>query len=86
MSIMQKSVHKSRLEQLRIMLEILAESLDTSTSGRDLSQLARQYRETLKEIEEIERMEDTDDEVSEILKSRKIEGKTRAIRQNRSEL
>ena len=53
----------SRLEQLKELLSILAETIDSKPGARDLAQLAKQYRETLKEIEELERSTDTDDEI-----------------------
>ncbi len=39
-----------------------------------MSQLSRQYRETIKEIEEIKGMEKDDDEIGEILSARKLMG------------
>ncbi|MBQ1789090.1 MAG: hypothetical protein II008_02840, partial [Oscillospiraceae bacterium] len=59
----------SRLEQLKELLSILAETIDSKPGARDLAQLAKQYRETLKEIEELERSTDTDDEIGDILAS-----------------
>lgn len=56
----------SRLEQLKELLRILADEIDQRPGARDLAQLARQYRDTLKEIEEIEGT-GTDDEITKIL-------------------
>lgn len=58
----------SRLEQLKELLSILAETIDSKPGARDLAQLAKQYRETLREIEDIEGVE-TDDEIGDILDS-----------------
>lgn len=58
----------SRLAQLKELLGILAEAIDQRPGARDLAQLAKQYRETLKEIEDIEGVE-TDDEIGDILAS-----------------
>lgn len=58
----------SRLEQLKELLSILAETIDSKPGARDLAQLAKQYRETLREIEDIEGVE-TDDEIGDILAS-----------------
>lgn len=70
----------TRLEQLRELLEILADEIDKRPGARDLAQLSRQYRETLKEIEEIEGAERNDDDISEILSERAAAGKTGAVR------
>lgn len=58
----------SRLAQLKDLLGILAEAIDQRPGARDLAQLAKQYRETLREIEDIEGVE-TDDEIGDILAS-----------------
>lgn len=70
----------TRLEQLRELLEILADEIDKRPGARDLAQLSRQYRETLKEIEEIEGAEQNDDDISEILSERAAAGKSGAVR------
>lgn len=75
---------ESRLSQLRELLAILAEAIDGKPGARDLSQLAKQYRETLKEIEELERGTDTDDEIGDILQRREADGEPGAVRPNRS--
>ena len=74
----------SRLEQLKELLSILAETIDSKPGARDLAQLAKQYRETLKEIEELERSTDTDDEIGDILRRRAADGEPGAVRPNRS--
>ena len=75
---------KSRLVQLKGLLAILAEQIDSKPGARDLAQLSRQYRETLAEIEAIEGTEDDDDAISEILKERRADGKPGAVREDRS--
>lgn len=70
----------TRLDQLRELLEILADEIDKRPGARDLAQLSRQYRETLKEIEEIEGAEQNDDDISEILSERAAAGKSGAVR------
>jgi hypothetical protein len=62
------------------LLEILADEIDQRPGARDLAQLSRQYRETLKEIEEIEGAEQNDDDISEILSERAAAGKSGAVR------
>lgn len=75
-----KSINKSRLEQLKDLLKVLAREIDKKPGARDLAQLTRQYRETLAEIEEIKGTGDDDDEVQEILSKRSADGKTGAVR------
>lgn len=70
----------TRLEQLKELLRILADEIDERPGARDLAQLSRQYRETLKEIEEIEGAQDDDDEISRILSERAAAGKPGAVR------
>ena len=80
-----KIVNKeSRLAQLKALLQILAETIDTRPGARDLAQLSRQYRETLAEIEEIEGAEQNDDDIEEILSAREAAGKPGAVRPSRS--
>ena len=56
-----------RLEQLTMLRDILATSIDECESSRDLAALARQYRETIREIETIESGEDDGDEIASII-------------------
>lgn len=73
-----------RLDQLKELLEILAEAIDQRPGARDLAGLSKQYRETVKEIEEIEGAGGNDDEIGEILGSRAADGKPGAVRKNRT--
>lgn len=61
------NVSDSRLSQLKDLAEILAEKINSDPGARDLAQLAKQYRETLKEIEEIEGGEHGEDEIEKLL-------------------
>ena len=74
----------NRLEQLENLAVILAGQMDECSGMQDgarvLPQLAKQYRETIREIEEIKGMEEADDEIGEILSARKADGKPDAIR------
>ena len=76
--------NSSQIIQLKMLLAILAEEIDGRPGSRDLAQLSRQYRETLREIEEIEGGMDPDDEIAEILSGREADGKSGAVRKNRS--
>ena len=73
-----------RLEELENLAMILADQMDGCNGIQDgarvLPQLAKQYRETVREIEEIKGTEDADDEIGEILSARKADGKPDAIR------
>ena len=74
----------TRLEQLKNLAEVLATGIDSCDDPRALPQLARQYRDTVREIEDIEGVSDDGDEVGEILARRKADGVTRAQRQSRT--
>lgn len=77
-------VDGTRLEQLKELLHILAEAIDGKPGARDLSQLSKQYRETLAEIEEIEGAVEENDEIGNILSGRAFDGKPGAVRKSRS--
>ena len=70
----------SRIEQLKALRGILADEIDKRPGARDLAQLSRQYRETIKEIEEIEGGANQNDEIGEILSGREADGKPGAVR------
>lgn len=74
----------SRLQQLENLALILAKQIDLCTGtidgAKNMPQLSKQYRETIKEIEEIRGMEKDDDEIGEILSARKADGKPDAVR------
>lgn len=79
MSSLTKTVNNgTRLEQLKELLEILAEEIDARPGARDMASLARQYRETLKEIDEIEGADTDGDEITELLSSRESARKSSA--------
>ena len=75
-----------RLEQLRILSVLLAEQIeaDKADGGKNMPQLSRQYRETIKEIEDIEGASAEDDEIWELLSKREADGKSGAVRKGRS--
>lgn len=56
-----------RLTQLKALRDVLAAKINDDPGARDLAQLAKQYRETLKEIEELEGNDDSEDEISKLL-------------------
>ena len=77
---MLETINDDRLTQLKALLEVLAAAIDGKPGARDLSQLAKQYRETIKEIEEIEGATIHDDEIAEILSEREASGESRPVR------
>lgn len=62
------NANDSRLEQLKDLAEIIAEKINENPGARDLAQLAKQHRETLKEIEEIEGGDNGEDEIDKLLR------------------
>ena len=58
-----------RLEQLRTLALVIAEEIDLGDGTHSMSQLARQYRETIAEIAALEEDSD-DDEVAAIRRRR----------------
>lgn len=74
----------NRLEQLENLALILAKQIDLCSDDDDgaknMPQLSKQYRETIKEIEEIRGLEKDDDEIGEILSTRKADGKPDTVR------
>ena len=61
------TIDENRLAQLKELLKILAETIDGRPGARDMAQLAKQYRETLKEIEEIEGGDNGENEIDKLL-------------------
>lgn len=74
----------TRLEQLENLALVIADNIDRCEDERSIPQLARQYRDTIKEIEEIKGVFNIDDEIGEILQERKAEGKSRTVRADRT--
>lgn len=77
----------NRLNSLKNLAMILAEQIDNikaegveGSSIQLLSQLSKQYRDTLREIDEIEGVDKGDDEISDILAERKTDGKSISVR------
>lgn len=77
---MKEITESSRLDQLKALRDIIAEEIDERPGARDLAQLAKQYRETIREIESIEGVNKNGNEVSNILKARKADGKSGSVR------
>lgn len=60
------AITSDRLTQLKELRNVIAETIDKRPGARDLAQLSRQYRDTLKDIEELENR-NIEDEISKIL-------------------
>lgn len=60
-------IRKDRAGQLKDLLETLADKINEDPGARDMAQLAKQYRETLKEIEELEGNDGAEDEIGKLL-------------------
>lgn len=73
----------TRLEKLK-KLESDLEDLMAKANSRTFAQLAKQYRETIREIEDIEGADKQDDEIEELLQRRESNGAAGAVRPNRS--
>jgi hypothetical protein len=69
-----------RLEKLKELARILAETIDEAKYPKDIPVLARQYRETLEEIELIEGNDGDEDEIAKLLQGREADGKSGAVR------
>lgn len=59
----------NRLTQLKALRDVLAAKINDDPGARDLAQLAKQYRETLKEIEEIQGDDHGESEIDKLLGS-----------------
>lgn len=70
----------SRLEKLRALAVVIAEQIDSGDESHSMAQLARQYRETIREIEEIEGRYEDGDDIDAIIDSRSAAGKPGAVR------
>ena len=75
-SIKEVTADWDRLESLKTLALSLAESLDDPDGTHSKAQLARQYRETLREIDELEGA-NGDDEIAGII-NRAADGKPKA--------
>lgn len=72
----------TRLDKLKELEQMLYGMMQKANS-RAIPSLAKQYRETIKEIEEIEGS-GNEDEIADILNSRGVDGKSRAVRPDRT--
>lgn len=71
--------------KLKALAELLAEEMDKVKYSKDLPPLAKQYRETIREIEELDGDKE-EDEISDILEKRLADGKSGAVRKDKSKI
>ena len=79
-----KNVKGGRLAELKSLKLVLAAAIDGYSDPKALPQLAKQYRETVREIEEIAGAANSEDELGEILGERAADGKPGAVRKDRA--
>ena len=85
MSISEANRKENRLGKLKALAELLAEKMDKVKYSKDLPPLAKQYRETIREIEELDGDKE-EDEISDILEKRLADGKSGAVRKDKSKI
>ena len=85
MSISEANRKENRLGKLKALAELLAEEMDKVKCSKDLPPLAKQYRETIREIEELDGDKE-EDEISDILEKRLADGKSGAVRKDKSKI
>lgn len=86
MTISEANRSEDRLGKLKALAELLAAEMDKVKYSKDLPPLAKQYRETIREIEELDGGDKEADEISEILGKRSADGKSRAVRKDKSKV
>lgn len=72
------------MEKLKELEEDILTMMKRANS-RTYASLAKQYRETIREIEEIEGI-NGEDEIEKLLQSRESDGKTGAVRKDRTKV
>lgn len=85
MSISEANQNENRLGKLKALAALLAEEMDKVKYSKDLPPLAKQYRETIREIEELDGDKE-EDEISDILEKRIADGKSGAVRKDKSKV
>ena len=64
----------TRLDQLKTLAYVLAQRIDSDSESHSMAQLARQYRETIREIAELEADADGEDIISRLISEGEIAG------------
>lgn len=73
-----------RPDQLKALARLLAQEIDGCEDCKALAQLAKQYRDTIREIEAIEGTGSNGDEIGEVLAERQADGKPGSVRKGRA--
>ena len=73
-----------RLLMLKRLAVLLAEKIEAGEDEKALAQIAKQYRETIREIQKIEGVGNAEDEIGNILSARDAAGKPGAVRKDRA--
>ena len=79
-SIVRATKKGTRLDQLQLLANRLATEIEKCDDPRLMPQLAKQYRETVKELEEAKGAGQDEDEIGEILAQREVDGRPGAVR------
>lgn len=81
MKLVETAQNGDHLETLKALREVLAKTIETTSSARETATLALQLRMVLAEIDELEQdRKQNDDEISKLLKKREKEGQPGAVR------
>ena len=81
MKLVETAQNGDHLETLKALREVLAETIESTSSARERATLALQLRMVLSEIDELEQdRKQNDDEISELLRRREEEGQPGAVR------
>lgn len=86
MKISEANRTENRLGKLKALAELLAAEMDKVKYSKDLPPLAKQYRETIREIEEIDGGSKETDEIGDILGQRAVDGKSGAVRKDKTKV
>ena len=73
-----------RLLMLKRLAVLLAKKIEAGEDEKALAQIAKQYRETIREIQKIEGVGNAEDEIGNILSARDAAGKPGAVRKDRA--
>lgn len=79
-SIVRATKKGTRLDQLQLLANRLATEIEQCDDPRLMPQLAKQYRETVRELDEAKGAGQDDDEIGEILAQREVDGRPGAVR------
>lgn len=83
MNLVETSMKGDRLETLKALRRVLAETIQSTSSARETATLACQLRHVLTEIDDLEKEDrHKEDTISQILKKRRTEGLPGSVRRD----